>query len=174
MTLSSPTASADSATDLSCLRHISYAKDTAVNPALTKVLSGLGVQAEAFLEDLELDYPDGQIDCYSSGALFVRDQQNTVVAIVLFGDAFRNEIGLRQGFTPDEIEPCILFRTKVTVRTSMLGSFWSSFQESVSKIWIYTHRHSTPRRSMSHGTSFKFRHLKTHSFRNVIIQKSLL
>ncbi len=95
---------ADYATDCNDYGILSYAKDTAVNTALTKVLSGLGVQAEAFLEDLELDYPDGKIDCYSSGALFVRDQQNTVVAIVLFGDAFRNEIGLRQGLTTDEIE----------------------------------------------------------------------
>ena len=95
---------ADYATDCNDYGILSYAKDTAVNTALTKVLSGLGVQAEAFLEDLELDYPDGKIDCYSSGALFVRDQQNTVVAIVLFGDAFRNEIGLRQGLTTGEIE----------------------------------------------------------------------
>lgn len=83
---------------------LAYTKDAAINTALDKAVSELGMDTEEFLEELQLDYPSGKLDCYASGALFIRDSKDKVVAIVLFGDDFRNDIGLHSGMKLKDIE----------------------------------------------------------------------
>ncbi len=82
----------------------SYSKDAAINTALSEILSEFGVSTEEFLEDFELSYPECKIDFYSSGAVFVRDINNTVVSIILFKDDFRNDYGLHTELERNEIQ----------------------------------------------------------------------
>ncbi len=83
---------------------LAYTKDAAINTAFDKAVSELGLQTEELLESLQLDYPSGKLDCYASGALFVRDSKDVVCAIILFGSEFRNELGLHPGLKTKDIE----------------------------------------------------------------------
>lgn len=94
----------DFATECNDYNFLLYAKDSAINTALDGAISTLGVQADEFLEDIKIDYPNAKLDCYSSGALFIRNSDNVVIGIVLFGDNFRNDVGLHEGLRLEEIE----------------------------------------------------------------------
>lgn len=95
---------ADYATKCEDYSLLSYTKDAALNTALNGVLDALDIQAQELLGDWQEEYPNGKLDCYTSGALFVRDSQDVVVAILLFGEDFRNETGLHTGLRNHEIE----------------------------------------------------------------------
>lgn len=95
---------ADYATKCEDYSLLSYTKDAALNTALNGVLDALDIQAQELIGDWQAEYPNGKLDCYTSGALFVRDSQDVVVAILLFGEDFRNEAGLHTGLRNQEIE----------------------------------------------------------------------
>lgn len=98
------TAIYDFTTECSDYNFFMYTKDSAINTALDKATSAFGIKAEDYLESIELSCPNAKLDCYPSGALFVRDADNVVIGIVLFGDNFRNDAGLHKGLQTDEIE----------------------------------------------------------------------
>ncbi len=83
---------------------LSYTKDAAINTALNEILSAFDIQAQELLGDWQAEYPDGKFDCYASGAIYVRNAEDVVVSILLFGEQFRNEAGLHTGLSSENIE----------------------------------------------------------------------
>ncbi len=86
--------------------YFDYYKDTAVDSVLQDIWSDFPELIREITNDIdfEIDYDNAKVDYYPSGAIFIRNNQNKVISILLTGKKISNEAGLNGSSKTEDIK----------------------------------------------------------------------
>lgn len=83
--------------------YIDYSKDQLINRLLQEALASFGDIGQAVLEEFSVESKPYKLDCYPSGAIYLRDKTDRVTTIILTGDKIRNTSGFHVGLNNRDI-----------------------------------------------------------------------